>query len=255
MTKYILLTVLFLGSTFFSVAQITNPNTPKPDEVKPKKKKKNKLISEKVKHDSIDVSTYYLTIGYVNSFRKFEDKSPFGSYSKREKETPIHTYGVGFGTYIDLAENLELELGVSYVLQGEQYSFNDSLSDSTFHYTKQYRHFGIPLRLKYNFGKNNLKGFVYGGVIPSSILSYKYESDYTTSEGKTHNNDTESKTNTLAAFNVAASLGVGVSYQLNSIGFMIVPEYRYNLLNTFDGVFIEHNLWSWGVNFGMTLKL
>lgn len=255
MTKYILLTAIFLISTFFSAAQITNPNTAKPDEVKPKKKKKKKFKGEKVTNDSIAKSTYYLTVGYVNSFRDFEDNSPYGSHAKRETETAINTYGVGFGTYINLVKNLDLELGVSYVLQGEQYNYSDSLTDSTFHYTNQYRHFGIPLRLKYSFGKNNLKAFVYGGVIPSSILSYKYESNYTSAIGKTIENDTESKTNTLASFNVVTSVGVGVSYQLNNIGFMVVPEYRYNLLNTFDNNFIEHNLWSWGVNFGLTLKI
>ncbi len=253
MTKYILLTVLFLGSIFSSDAQITNSNTSEPKEVKTEKKEKYE--TETVKNDSTDKNTYYLTVGYIRSFRKFEDKSPFGSFSERETETPINTYGIGFGTYIELSENLELELGISYVLQGEQYNFSDSLTDSTFHYTKRYRHFGIPLRLKYNFGKNNLKGFVYGGVIPSSILSYKYESDYTTAGGTVKENDTESKTNTLASFNLATSFGVGVSYQLNDVGFMIVPEYRYNLLNTFDGTFIKHNLWSWGVNFGITLKI
>jgi len=253
MTKYILLTVIFLTNAFFLSAQISNPNATKPDEVKVEKKKKKKIKS--VKNDTIDKSTYYLSAAYINSFRKFEDVSPFGSFSKRKTETPIHTYGVGFGTYIYLAKNLELELGVSYVLQGEQYNFSDSLSDSTFHYTKRYRHFGIPLRVKYNFGGNDLKGFVYGGVIPSSILSYRYESNYSTADGKTNDNDTKSLSNTLAAFNLTTSVGFGVSYQLNNVGFMIMPEFRYNLLNTFEGVFVEHNLWSWGVNFGMTFKM
>jgi hypothetical protein len=255
MTKYILLTAIFLITTFFSGAQITNPNTTNPDDVEAEVKKKKKFKSKKVKNDSIAKSTFYLTAGYVNSFRQFEDKSPFGSYSERITETPINTYGVGFGTYINLAKNLDLELGVSYVLQGEQYNYSDSLTDSTFHYTKRYRHFGIPLRLKYNFGKNNLKAFVYGGIIPSSILSYKYESNYTSAEGKTNENDTESKTNTLASFNVTTSVGFGITYELNNIGFMVMPEYRYNLLNTFDGDFIKHNLWSWGVNFGLIFKI
>jgi len=253
MTKYILLTAIFLTSSFFLSAQISNPNATTPDEAKVEKKKKKKINT--VKNDTIDKSTYYLSVAYINSFRKFEDVSPFGSFSKRKTETPINTYGVGFGTYIDLVKSLELELGVSYVLQGEQYDFSDSLSDSTFHYTKRYRHFGIPLRLKYNFGGNDLKGFVYGGVIPSSILSYRYESDYSTADGKTNDNDTKSLSNTLAAFNLTTSVGFGVSYQLNNVGFMVVPEFRYNLLNTFDGVFVEHNLWSWGVNFGITLKM
>ena len=255
MTKYILLTALILGSTFFSSAQIINPNGVKPDEVKVEKKVKDKFSAKTVSNDSIYKSTYYFTIGYINSFRMFEDESPFQTNFNRETEEFIHTYGVGFGTYINLAKNIELELGVSYVLQGEQNNFSDSLTDSTFHYTNRYRHFGIPLRLKYNFGKKNLKGFVYGGIIPSSILSYRYESNYTTAEGKTHDNDTQSKSNNLAAFNIVTSFGVGVSYQLNNVGFMIVPEYRYNLLNTFNGLFIKHNLWSWGVNFGMTLEI
>ena len=134
-----------------------------------------------------------------------------------------------------------MELGVSYVLQGEEYNYSDSLTDSTFHYKNSYKHFGIPLRLKYSFGKNKLKGFVYGGIIPSSILSYKYESDYTSVVGKTHQNDSQSKTNTLASFNVVTSVGLGVTYQLNSIGFMVMPEYRYNLLNTFDSNFLIRN--------------
>lgn len=255
MTKYILLTALFLTTSFVVDAQISNPNAKSPDELKVEKKKKKKKKIKTISNDTINKSTYYATLGYVNSFRQFKDVSPFGSYAERETETPIHTYGIGVGTYIDLAKNLELELGVSFVLQGEQYDYSDAVNDSTFHYTKRYRHVGIPLRLKYNIGKNQLKGFVYGGVIPSSILSYRYESNYTTGAGVAKDNDTESLSNTLAAFNLTASGGFGVSYQLNNIGFMIMPEYRYNLLNTFEGVFVEHNLWSWGVNFGMTLKI
>lgn len=255
MTKYFLLTVIFLISTFNSIGQISNPTASSPDEVKQEKKKKNNNKPSKVENDSIDKSTYYITVGYINSFRKFEDLSPYEFYSIKEVEQPINTFGLGFGTFIDLTKNLKLELGVSYVLQGEQYNYSDSLSDSTFHYVNKYRHFGIPLRLKYNIGKNNLKGFLYGGIIPSSILSNKYESEYSTATGVKNTNDIQSKTNDLASFNLATSVGFGVSYQLNNIGFMIMPEYRYNLLNTFDSVFIEHNLWSWGVNFGMTLKL
>jgi len=255
MLKIFLLTVFFFVTLLKIDAQIINSNSESPKGIKKEKKKKEKVSVSENDKDSTNKSTYYLSAAYINSFRQFVDETPYANFQERNKETPIHTYGIGFGTFINLTNKLDLELGVSYVLQGEQYNFSDSLSDSTFHYTKRYRHFGIPLRLKYTIGNQKLKGFIYGGIIPSSILSYRYESNYTTLDGKTHDNDTHSKTNTLASFNVTTSAGFGASYQLKNIGLMIMPEFRYNLLNTYEGVLVSHNLWSWGVNFGITLKL
>ena len=254
MPKLILLLSVFFITCLNVSAQISNPNVEKPTEGKKKKEKKAKKEKKEATTDLSQKATYYFTGAYLNSFRNFEDKTPYQSFAERNLETAIHTYGIGFGTFIPLAKNLDLEIGVSYVLQGEQFNYSDSLSDSTFHYTKRYRHFGVPLRFKYSFGKNNFKTFVYGGVIPSSILSYRYESDYTNKKGQTNDNNTVSKTNDLASFNVAVSAGFGLSYQLNNIGFLIIPEYRYNLLNTYDGTKVNHNLWSFGVNVGLTLK-
>lgn len=259
MVKSILLVSIFLMGIEFSFAQITNSNTTPTETKKKEKKKKEKKSTEQ---DSLiisnsDKSTFYLTGAFIHSFRKFEDNSAYQSLGERYKETPINTYGIGFGTYVPLANHFELDIGVSYVLQGEQYTFtsSDSLSDSSFTYVNKYRHFGVPLRLKYNVGNGNFKGYITGGLIPSSILSIRYESKFTNPEGVETINDVKKITNDIAFFNLTASIGIGMSYTMGDFGFLVAPEYRYNLLNTFESVPITHKLWSWGVNFGVLLKI
>lgn len=257
MVKSIFLLSLFLGVGQVSFCQITNSNVePKSTETKIDS---IKMVTppgaiEKDSVTSTNNTRIYITAGFVHSYRYFSDESIYQSLGKRYDETPINTYSLGFGTYIPLGLNLDLEIGVSYVLQGEQYTFSDSLSDSTFHYVNKYRHFGLPLRLKYSIGEGDFKGLIVGGVIPSSILSIRYESDYTTANGNDVINDVASKSNNLASFNLAASFGVGFTYQKEDVGFILMPEYRYNLLNTFENYPVKHNLWSWGVNVGLLVN-
>jgi len=251
MIKTIVLTSLFFMGIGFSYGQITNSNSA------PEKSKEIKKIekSDTTKIENTYKSQFYLTGAFINSYRNFEDLSAYQSLGKRYLETPINTFGLGFGTYIPLTKKLELDLGISYVLQGEQYNYADSLSDSTFNYVNKYRHFGVPLRLKLNFGEGNLKGFIIGGVIPSSIVSIRYESKFTTKEGSETINEVKKITNDLASFNLVGSIGVGVSYEMGDFGFIITPEYRYNFFNTYSGVPVTHNLWSWGGNFGFLIKI
>jgi len=254
MMKTLFLICLFLIGLESSYGQITNSNTA-PEKVKKQKKEKKEKESEKSDTTLTDKSQFYLTGAYIHSYRKFEDLSAYQSLGERYLETPINTYGLGFGTYIPLTPHLELDLGLSYVLQGEQYNFSDSLTDSTFNYVNKYTHIGVPLRLKLNFGKGNLKGFVIGGLIPSSIISIQYDSKFTTKTGSETVNDIKKTTNDLASFNLVGSIGAGISYNIGDFGFIVTPEYRYNFFNTYSGVPVTHNLWSWGVNFGFLVKI
>tara|TARA_B100000809_G_C14925531_1_gene454976 strand:- start:40 stop:813 length:774 start_codon:yes stop_codon:yes gene_type:complete len=256
MIKSFSLLTFFLITTFGSLSQIINSNvTPETKEVKVDSIKDVTIDSLLINSiTNYEKSTIYITAGYVNSFRYFTDESIYQSLGKKYDETPISTYSIGVGTYIPLTNHLDLEIGVSYVLQGEQYLFSDSLTDSTFHYVNKYKHFGLPIRLRYSIGNGNFKGLVYGGVIPSNILSIRYESDYTNVDGNEVLNNVETKKNDLASFNLTASIGFGFTYQKNDIGFILIPEYRYNLLNTFSGYPVKHNLWSWGVNSGLVIN-
>ena len=252
MMKSIFLSGIFLMVNILAFTQIVNQNEPVKTEAKEKKIKND---SSDWSSDSLtDKSEFYLTGAFIHSFREFEDQSVFQSLGDRNNEAPINTYGLGFGTFIKLSNHFDLELGVSYVLQGEKYSFSDSLSDSTFNYTNKYRHFGLPLRLKYTIGESKLKGFVFGGIIPSSILSIKYSSDYVNKSGSAIDNGSQSITNNLKAFNVAASAGFGLLYKKNDFGYMIMPEFRYNLINSYEGFPVKHNLWSWGINAGLLMN-
>lgn len=256
MIKSISLLTVFLLSMVVSFSQITNSNSV-PESTTPKTDSIQNVPEDILPSDTMaytDKSTIYLMAGFVHSFRSFTDESIYQSLGKKYDETPINTYSMGAGTYIPLTKQLDLEIGVSYVLQGEQYSFSDSLTDSTFHYVNKYRHFGLPLRLKYSIGQGNFKGIMVGGVIPSSIISIRYESEYTTFDGNEVVNDVDSKTNDLASFNLAASVGLGFTYQKGDFGFIFMPEYRYNLLNTFSGYPVQHNLWSWGINGGLLMN-
>jgi hypothetical protein len=232
--------------------------------VEPEKKKKTN--EEKNKNetgedveikakDSLDATTYYMTGGFVHSYRYFSDSSVFQSLGDKYNEEPINTYAIGVGTYIPLNKSVKLEIGISYVLQGEQYTYRDSLTDSTFHYVNKYRHFGVPLRLNYSLGQGDFKVLFVGGVVPSSILSIRYESDYTNSLGSATINKTISTTKNLNSFVLTGSVGVGATYQKGNLGFILLPEYRYNFMNSYINYPVNHNLWSWGVNIGILLNI
>lgn len=248
-----LIAVILIVSTQTVDAQIVNGNTTNPSEEKKEKKKREKKEWDR---DSLTGTTYYLTGLYNYSYRTFEDKSVFGSYESWNDQTPGHSGGANFGVLMSLTKNLQLDLGIGYFGHKENYSYTHPTSDSTYKSSNTYMQLAIPLRLRYVYGEK-FQLFGFGGVTGINLLNIRFNESYTTSSGLSVISETDLIKEKLSIFNVMASAGVGVNYNLDWIGFTVFPEFRYHLMNSYDPKAkpIQHNMWGVGVNAGITLRL
>jgi len=203
---------------------------------------------------STQSSVFYVQGSYLNSFRTFEDNTPYGVLYRRNNEAPISTGGFELGTHIELTKHTKLSLGVSFFSGGEDYSFSDTLTDSTFYYKNKYRQVGIPLKLNFIIG-STWQAYGFAGVIPSSILHRQYSSDYTTVEGEEIENDVEVIKNGLASFQLVGSVGLGARYQFSSGSVYAFGEYRQNLTNTYLSDFVVHRMRAVGFGLGVTMTV
>ncbi len=250
--------VFLLCLAYNSNAQIVNQNNTPSQKEEEKESKEQKGKSKKEKLQKTDFTTAYFSLGYFNTFRNFEDQTAYGSKYKWETQTPTQNLGINVGVYIPLTKHFSLDIGLNYLPYGEEYNYKDSLSDSTFHYINKYQQVGIPIRLKYTFINSNpsdlgFKPFISVGVVPSNILAIRYFSDYTTSDNNVVENDVKKVTKDLNKFVLSTTASIGLTYKTPKVGFKIMPEFRYNISNSYTGVFWKHNLWAWGINAGIEI--
>jgi hypothetical protein len=210
---------------------------------------------EKTTRDSLTGTTYYLTGLYNYGYRVFEDNSVYGSYEEWEAQEADMTGGGTIGLLMPLDKGLSLDFGLTYFGHKEKYNFSDTLTDSTFFFSNNYMQIGVPLKLRYTYGeKFQLFGFM--GLTPLNILKVRYKSKYTREDGVIIENQVEIIKEKLSIFNVMATAGLGITYNLDWIGFTLYPEFRYHLINTYDPKQrpIIHKMYGLGVNAGITLR-
>ena len=133
-------------------------------------------------------SEFYMQGNYFYTFRDFTDLSASQSYKKRFDEEAILTKGIEVGALLPLTQRFKLSIGAAYVSAGEQYKFESLINDSTFQYLNKYQQVAIPLRLYFNVG-SQFSWFAFVGVIPSSIIHKRIESNYTDADGKLFENE------------------------------------------------------------------
>lgn len=251
----VLKTVVFMASLTISLmgsTQIVSGNSTGVETAKEEKKKREK---REWNRDSLSGTTYYLTGLYNYSYRRFEDQSVFGSYSSWNDQTPGQTGGANFGVLMPLNNFLELDLGIGYFGHKENYSYDHPTSDSTYQSSNNYMQLAIPLRLRYVLGKK-LQFFAFGGMTGINLLNIRFNESYTTNNGTSVTAETVLIKEKLSIFNVMASVGTGITYNLDWIGFTLFPEFRYHLINSYDPKSkpIKHNMWGVGINAGLTLR-
>ena len=244
--------ILTLLVTTLGSAQIVSGNTTNPETEKKEKKKREKRDWNR---DSLSGTTYYLTGLYNYSYRTFEDRSVFGSYAKWEDQTPGHASGMNFGVLMPLNNSLQLDLGIGFFGHKENYAYDHPTSDSSYQYSNNYMQLAIPLRLRYVVG-SKFQFFAFGGMTGINLLNIRFNESYTTNSGLSVISETELIKEKLSIFNVMASAGAGISYNLDWVGFTLFPEFRYHLINSYDPKAkpINHNMWGIGLNAGLTLR-
>ena len=252
-----LLTLIGLLALIHSVSwgQITSgENIPKEE-----KKRKEKELKEKEKKnaekDSLSGTDYYITGTGMWTYRDFEDQSVYGIYDERNNETSAYAAGVTLGLVLPLSKHFSMDIGVTYFGHGEKYAFQDETTDSTFSYKRRYLQVGVPLKLRYTYGEK-LQGFAFAGLTPLNILQIRYDAEYNTPDGVFSDLDEETIKNDFAQFNLMATGGLGIRYNLDLIGFTLSAEYRRHLLNTYDfnSIPLDHRMFGIGINAGIFLR-
>ncbi|MBI3136843.1 MAG: outer membrane beta-barrel protein [Bacteroidetes bacterium] len=254
--KAVLAFLLVLVSVMAS-SQITNGNV-NPDETgttdKKEKKEKTETASS-FSEDSLTGSDFYIGGLFQYTYRSFEDQSTAHYYQDWESQTSSYNGGFNLGLVMKLTGHLHLDIGFSYYGNGENYTFEDSLTDSTFTYQNTYRQMALPVRLRYSYGQK-LQVFGFAGLAPLNILNIHYESSYTTAEGTKVDRELQVEKDGFATFNLMITAGMGIQYNIKHVGFTLYPEFRRHLLNTYSTktISMDHKMYSVGINAGLVLR-
>ena len=210
---------------------------------------------EREKRDSLDGTTFYLTGFGQYSFRRFEDESVYGNHAERYNESASYSGGTNLGVIMPMSKNIALDIGISYFGHSEEYLFEDAVTDSTFHYKRTYMQIGLPVKLRYTLGED-FQFFAFLGIMPLNILNIRYKEDYTRNDGIIVEKEVDLIKDNFTQFNLMASGGFGINYNMDYIGFTLYPEYRHYLLNTYADVSVplKHKMYSFALHLGVLLR-
>lgn len=254
--RFSILLVLFIviESVQFSFGQITDGNVKPEKEPKTKKEKAEKSDSS-FSEDSLNGTNFYITGLALYSYRKFEDESFNNYYKTWEDQTPAYKGGINLGFIMELNKYVHVDLGISYFGHGENYFYEDSLTDSTYQYQRTYRQVAIPIHFRLVYGEK-IQGFAFAGIAPLNILKTKYTSTYTFSNGVEQKPEDVISGEGFSTFNAMITAGLGMQYNVKHFGFTINAEYRNYLANTYADkiIALNHKMWGIGINAGIVLR-
>ncbi len=226
--QYIKVLTILLFLPLFSHAQI---ETGKVNGGKLSKPKKTKHIVKDQKVIEDPNTILYFGGGFGMAFRDLtENKGLFGKpLGERVNETNIVVPNFTLGVKTKLKQNLFLDLGVSYAMSGEEYSYK--LEDSTYKYRATYSYFAIPIKIQYITG-NKWKMIAGIGIQPQIFAGFKKEITWNDAVGKS--GEQTIKKEDIQFFSIAALANLGVNWQFRkNTSLFLLPEIRYDLSNTY----------------------
>lgn len=239
---------------FNGMSQIIGGENQPDEEKKDEKEKKEKVEREPMDRDSLSGTTYYLTGLFNYGHRSFMDNSPFQSFTDWEMQTADYAGGFNFGVFLPLNNWLTLDLGFTYFGHKEQMDNPMDGIDSSYYFSQTYRYIGVPLKLRFNYGKK-LEVFGFVGVTPLNLINVRFEEVYRNADGDLIEPDPETIKDKLGIFNVMGNVGFGLTYNFDWVGLTVWPEYRHHLLQTWDAQRpMSHKQFGLGINAGLTLR-
>ena len=200
-------------------------------------------------------TSFFAIANWSNTFRKLEvNEGLFGdSLGARADETSYNLWSFGIGFQSMLTNYLMFDGGMSYMRNGEQYSFSES--DTSYIYKSQYSYISMPIKLYYTVG-DKLKLLVGGGVVPQMFVGYKQDLMWE-SKDKTNGSEIIKTKQGFNTFVISAVANIGVKYDYSpKMSVLFVPEYKTQL-NTSLGKIdaYKHFGRSIGFNIGLTYKI
>ncbi|MCR9173650.1 MAG: porin family protein [bacterium] len=170
-----------------------------------------------------------------------------------EKNLNVWSYGLGFRS--DLGKRFMWQGGISWIRNGETFTYEAPDTDSTFAYQTFYNYIAMPLKVLFKHGS---RVRVYGGVglTPQMFFSYRQEQQWTT-ETNTQMDETIKTKNGYNSFVLSGTVTAGVQLRFNKGSSIFVePEYRIHLTNSYESIdSYEHFGRAFGVNMGFTYPI
>ena len=235
----------FCGESVFAQVELSKETTKKE-----KKKKVKSGPSEKDGATSIFLTTNW---SFTNSRLETNDGLVGDSLGSRANETGLNTWSFGIGFRNRLHKNFVLEGGVSFMRNGESYSFVEA--DTSYSYQTQYTYIAMPIRGMYSYG-DKIEFLVGGGIVPQLFVGYKQDRQWTTSNN-TDGSETFKTQNGFNTFLISAVINAGVQFKMSdSWSFLFLPEYKIQLNTSFVKLSpYKHFSRSLGFNFGLVVQL
>lgn len=257
---FIIITVFFSAQT---IAQIEIGSKNEKDRKKEQKMKDDveKEIEKKKKKLELNITgrNVYIGISPGQSYRQlYPAKTIFSRPIEHENsEKPIFSMRVSAGMQVTIFKHLMLDFGFTYMHQGESYSFKDQGTDSTMDYTNKYRYIGVPLTANGIFGNDRIRFYFGAGIIPMMLVNQYEYIRYTTEEGTISETSRSFRDTRFNQFNIQAIGKLGMQVNLTKhLGFYLAPEFRLNLMNTFQKQHKHiHKQYAWGADFGLLILL
>ncbi|MDX2361117.1 MAG: hypothetical protein QNK23_09940 [Crocinitomicaceae bacterium] len=217
-----------------------------------KKEKKKKDRGERTKDNGTSV---FGTVNWSYTTRKLvENDGLFGKpLGERAYETNLNTWSFELGLRNKLNQYLSWEGGISYMKNGESYSYEGA--DSTYSYETRYSYVGMPLKLLFTYGEK-IKLIVGAGVVPQMFVGYKQDREWTTTLGSSSDEEFKTKTG-YSSFVISAVMNVGIQVNLGGRwSALFMPEYKIQLTSSDDkSSAYKHFGRSLGFNVGLVLDL
>lgn len=253
MKRFLFLLTFLYSLTSFGQIQIGG------EEKEPDKKAKKEKVKEKEEKEEkpVDGTTeifFGANWSATNRVLKINDNVFGDSLGERANETGLNAWSFSLGMRNRINRFLMWEGGISFVQNGEQYSFETV--DSSYAYTSNYRFIAMPLKLYYTYGEKNLRLMAGVGLAPQMAMAFRQEINFRDTEGDEGSESVKTKVG-QSSFAVSFVGNIGINYSFNSgWGVYILPEYRYQLSSTYLKTEpYKHFGTAFGVSFGLTKKL
>jgi hypothetical protein len=213
--------------------------------------------TEEKKSVEHSVTRFYLASNWSKTGRKLtENKGFFGdSLGERANEEALNTWSFGLGIRSDFGKHFFWDGGLTFYRNGEQYSFDDADSDSSFNYQTTYSYVSMPLKANAFIG-NTIRLYVGAGIVPQMFFGYRQEQQWTTAENSEYTEEIKFKSG-YNSFVVSGLLNVGVELLFQSKWSLFVSsEGRWQLTSSYlsQDSYI-HKAHAYGISFGLMREL
>lgn len=200
---------------------------------------------------------YYFESQRMQMFRELVSNDAFlpTPLGERANEIPLTIWSQHLGICTGLGQHFYLDGGVSWLQNGEAYSFKAIDSDSTYSYQTRYRYLALPLQLKYAAG-NQLKLYSGLGLVAALYQGYKQDIQWTNALGAKYDDQIDINNN-MNSFTLSWIGSAGFEISLDDYyTFRLGATYRKQFNNSYSPYedYI-HKSYGWGLHLGLTKKI